>query len=139
MKTAKSKEIIITCKLYFDKYEKDFGDGFYPQLKVNITKSYGIINNNCGVVNISFKLIDNDTAWIQLNGPVIMGFDGINGIPILIFLNSQASVPLPIAPLFVSIPISATKIYNCAYRLIYPKQPDNNSTYRLIKQDHHPS
>ena len=118
-------EIIITCKckLYFDKYEKEFGDGFYPQLKIDVNKSYGVINNSYGSITISFKLIDNDTAWIQLDGPVIMGFDGTNGIPILICLNSQASR------------VSASKIYNCAYRLIYPRQPYNNSTYRLIKQE----
>ena len=136
MKTeeTKEKEFIITCNLYYDKYEKEFGDGFYPQLKLDINKSYGIINNSYGIINISFKLIDNDTAWIQMNGPVIMGFDGTNGLHILILLNSQANIQFP-----THIQISATKIYNCAYRLIYPKQPDNNSTYRLIKQDHHPS
>ena len=116
-------EIIITCKLYFDKYEKEFGDGFYPQLKIDVNKSYGVINNSYGSITISFKLIDNNTAWIQLDGPVIMGFDGTNGIPILICLNSQAPR------------VSASKIYNCAYRLIYPRQPYNNSTYRLIEQE----
>jgi hypothetical protein len=105
-------DIIIQRKLYYDSYEKDFGDGFYPQLTP-------MINQKPDFITISFKLIEymNELVWIQITGPVIYGFDGFFGIQILVSLNNELK-------------IGAKKILNSGCRIIYPKTP--NSTFRVI-------
>ena len=111
--------ITINLQMYYDEYEKMYGDGFYPQIK-----PFGSICI-CKKTNISFKLIthvyNNDLAWIQVDNSVIYGFDGDNGIQLLNFLNKQAN-------------INAKKILNLAYRIIYPIIPEF-STYRILAQN----
>ena len=110
--------IIIRKKMYYDEYEKIYGDGFYPQLKPfsNIC--------SCKSVIVSFKLIkynlNCDLAWVQMDGSVIYGFDGNNGIELLNLLNAESKV-------------KAIRILNSGGRPIYPVIP-YLSTYRAIVQ-----
>jgi hypothetical protein len=52
--------------LYYDPYELEFGDGFFP-----------VFNRKDGYksIDISFEYYDNELT--QLSGPVIQGYDGI--------------------------------------------------------------
>jgi hypothetical protein len=63
--------------LYYDSYEKDFGDGFYPVTEKNNTCSKEII--------ITFLL--KDQYWIQTNESIIFGLDGDEGKILLDKLN----------------------------------------------------
>lgn len=111
------KEIIIIKKLYYDEYEKMYGDGFYPQLSP--FKEICTCKNSL----ISFKLMDynifnRELVWTQIDNSVIYGFDGNNGFNLLHSLNKEANV-------------DATRILNCGGRTIYPVIP-YLSTYRAI-------
>ena len=55
-----------TITLYYDLYEKNYGDGFYPLLYKDLSCNQQI--------DIDFELIDN--KLIQHNGPSIKGYDG---------------------------------------------------------------
>ena len=104
--------------MYYDEYEKMYGDGFYPQL--NHFKEICTCKNAL----ISFKLMDytynsnRELVWVQIDNSVIYGFDGNNGFNLLHSLNKEAN-------------IEATKILNCGGRTIYPVIP-YLSTYRAI-------
>jgi hypothetical protein len=54
-----------TIKLYYDSYEKNFGDGFYPL----ITPTHGYTETD-----IQFKY--SNGCWRQMSGDSIHGFDG---------------------------------------------------------------
>lgn len=109
---------VIRKKMYYDEYEKMYGDGFYPQLKP--TSGICMYKN----IIISFKLINydfkDDFAWVQMDRSVIYGFDRNNGSELLNSLNREAQV-------------NATKIINCGGRIIYPMLP-HSSTYRILSQ-----
>ena len=110
--------VIIKRKLYYDSYEKEFGDGFYPQLH-----PFGGICS-CANTMITFRLINynsyGELAWAQADNCVIYGFDGESGIQILNSLNQEAK-------------FDAKIIMNSGGRVIYPKIPEF-STYRVIEQ-----
>jgi hypothetical protein len=112
------KDIILKRKMYYDSYEKEFGDGFYPQLQ-----PFGGICS-CANTMITFRLIkynsEGEFAWAQTDNCVIYGFDGESGIQMLASLNQEAN-------------INATKIINSGGRIIYPKIPEL-STYRVLEQ-----
>ncbi len=63
--------------LYYDSYEKEFGDGFYPVTKQDNTCSKEII------INFLLK----DQYWIQTNESIIFGLDGNEGKLLLDKLN----------------------------------------------------
>lgn len=117
-KNENEKDIILKRKLYYDSYEKEFGDGFYPQLQ-----PFGGICN-CTPTMITFRLIkynnEGEFAWAQIDNCVIYGFDGDSGIQILNSLNQEAN-------------FDAKKIINNGGRIIYPKIPEL-STYRVLEQ-----
>ena len=111
-------EIVLVRKMYFDTYEREFGDGFYPQL-TPMVNSYG--NNSTGYdsVNIKFRWSEiYPSVWTQIDNSVIYGFDGKCGAELLHSLNEEADK-------------SATQISNSGGRIIHPKTTIN-STYRLI-------
>jgi len=120
MTSRLENDIIIKKKMYYDEYEKIYGDGFYPKLT---PRGIGICT--CKNTTISFKLIvyksNQECAWIQIDNSVIYGFDGNNGIKLLHSLNKEANV-------------QASSIFNCGGRIIYPVIP-YLSTYRAISQN----
>jgi len=111
--------IIIIKQMYYDEYEKVYGDGFYPQMQ-----PFGNICS-CKKTIISFKLINHlyngDLTWVQIDNSVIYGFDGASGIQLLYSLNKESK-------------IYAKKILNLGGRIIYPKIPEL-STYRVLSQN----
>ena len=116
-KQPKNKQILLKRNMYYDTYDKESGDGFYPKLKI----TSGICS--CKTVVISFILINytgqNDLAWKQYDNSPIYGFDKFTGSQLLESLNKEAS-------------ISATKIINIGGRLIYPVTPEQ-STYKILE------
>jgi hypothetical protein len=111
-------EIVLVRKMCFDTYEREFGDGFYPQL-TPMVNSYG--NNNTGYDSIDIKFRWSEIypcVWTQIDNSVIYGFDGKYGAELLHSLNEEADK-------------SATQISNAGGRIIHPKTTIN-STYRLI-------
>lgn len=111
-------EIILKRTMYYDIYDKEFGDGFYPKLQ-----------NNAGIccsdsVNISFILIEyrkeGDYIWKQNDNIPIYGLDDISGCLLLNSLNKEAK-------------ILATKIMNIGGRIIYPIIPEQ-TTFKIIKE-----
>lgn len=104
--------LVLKRRLFYDNYEKLYGDGFYPQL-IPIDSHHNICTN------ILFRLEINNgiLSWVQINGSSIYGFEGIYGIQLLVSLNNEAKV-------------NAERIYNIGSRCIYPKSV--NTTFRLI-------
>lgn len=88
---------------YYDAYEKDFGDGFYPLVKTN-----EIIEPTMKETTICFQLINN--IWKQTSNDSIYGLDGDNGKILLDILNAKHGVATV-----------GTKIVNSSYITIYPK------------------
>ena len=113
------REIVLVRKMYFDKYEKELGDGFYPQLTPMVNNSYGYDSTGYDSVNITFRWAEiYPDVWTQIDNSVIYGFDGKYGKELLNSLNEEAN-------------ITATHISNSGGRIIHPKTT-TNSTYRLI-------
>ena len=116
-KQPKNKQILLKRNMYYDTYDKECGDGFYPKLKI----TSGICS--CKSVVISFILINytgqNDLAWKQSDNSPIYGFDKFTGSQLLESLNKEAN-------------ISATKIINIGGRVIYPVIPEQ-STYKILE------
>jgi len=92
-----------TIDFYYDSYEKDFGDGFYPLVKTNEP-----VEPAMKETQIQFQLI-NET-WKQTSNDSIYGLDGDNGKVLLDILNTK----------HVSAMVG-TKIVNSLYITIYPK------------------
>ena len=69
-------ELVKTITLYYDSYEKNFGDGFYPQ--TTFVQGYESIN-------IQFNFTDG--YWQQSSGDPITGFDGNERKNVLNLLN----------------------------------------------------
>ena len=114
-----AQEIVLVRKMYFDTYEKELGDGFYPQLTPMVNNSYGYDSTGYDSVNIKFRWSESyPDVWTQSDNSVIYGFDGKYGKELLHSLNEEAN-------------ITATHISNSGGRIIHPKTTAN-STYRLI-------
>jgi hypothetical protein len=82
----------ISVTMYYDEYERIYGDGFYPQLNNNdpaLTKQTEIIfKKMClGHINRGGILIP-DMAWRQINEGCINGLDGNCGADLLTYLNA---------------------------------------------------
>lgn len=59
--------MIKTITFYYDSYEKNYGDGFYP---------LAYKDRSCDAqIDIDFELTDGCNL-VQLNGPDIKGYDG---------------------------------------------------------------
>jgi len=112
MKSKSSKTpVILTIKMFYDRTDKDNGDGFYPIL----INSYGK-----NTANISFQLLHfcGKLSWLQVSDSVIYELEGNTGIDLLNYLNLQANV-------------NAEQILNCGGRIIHPKI-NSESTFRIL-------
>jgi hypothetical protein len=87
--------------MFYDDYERFYGDGFYPMLN----DSFGYTN-----INIEFKQ-DPDNYWRQVdnNNSCINGLDGDNGKLLFQLLNTMANIS------------TCNGIKNCAGKILYPK------------------
>ena len=90
---------------YYDAYEKDFGDGFYPLVKTHET-----VESTMKEITIQFQLINE--AWKQTSGDMIYGLDGDNGKIVLCMLNAKSAADSNKV---------GTQIQNNATWTIYPK------------------
>ena len=71
---------IITIKLFYDEYEANHGDGFYPQL----TEQTGFISDQ-----IQFIYLDKLCIWMQRSSKLIKGLDPPYGQELLDELNKH--------------------------------------------------
>ena len=97
----KRKMSVKDIVMYYDEYERKFGDGFYPSPEP-MGEEYS------GVVSIFFKLDESDQSWSQVSGQPFDGLDGDYGIKLLNKLNDGELCP-------------AIKIYSSARQQLYPK------------------
>ena len=97
----KRKMSVKDIVMYYDEYERKFGDGFYPSPEP-MGEEYS------GVVSILFKLDESDQSWSQVSGQPFDGLDGDYGIKLLNILNDGELCP-------------AIKIYNSDRQQLYPK------------------
>jgi len=97
-------------KMYYDKYEREFGDGFYPQLREMKGGYFSIIK-----FRISTQY---PNIWNQINDCPIYGLDGDTGKELLDSLNSDS-------------PLIGNCISNSGGRIIYPYNY-RDSTHKII-------
>ena len=90
---------------YYDAYEKDFGDGFYPLVKTHET-----VESTMKEIAIQFQLIHQ--TWKQTSGDMIYGLDGDTGKIVLDMLNAKSAADSHKV---------GTQIQNNATWTIYPK------------------
>jgi hypothetical protein len=83
-------------EMFYDEYECNFGDGFYP-----------LLEQNPALKSIHIQFIKND-VWKQKTCGPIFGLDGSTGEDLLQLLNETESIKL-------------TKIVNVYGKQIYPK------------------
>jgi hypothetical protein len=116
------REVVLTRKMYYDKYDKEQGDGFYPQLSRRMNSSYGSDNNRNDSVDIKFRWSEiYSDVWTQLDNSVIYGFDGKYGKELLDSLNEESY-------------LNARRISNSGGRIIHPNNI-MNSTYRIMNKN----
>jgi hypothetical protein len=107
--------------MYYDIYECEFGDGFYPQLlcpstiKPSTTTTTTLDFSGYKSSDIEFELTiyKNELIWVQMNEKNITGLDGPHGIDLLNSLNSEMKV-------------NAIKIINKEGDILYPKKQKKN-------------
>ena len=77
--------MFISKQMYYDKYECDFGDGFYPQLS--------FVDGYADVL-IYFQFIQERNVWRQVGESTIpiTGVDPPYGEELLTVLNSESGV-----------------------------------------------
>jgi hypothetical protein len=114
----KTTTTIATKTMYYDIYECEFGDGFYPQLLLqNCTNNSSVMSAFSGYksADIEFELTiyNNELIWVQNNEKNITGLDGNHGVDLLISLNSEMKV-------------NAIKIINKYGDILYPKKQKKN-------------
>ena len=97
-------------KMYYDKHEREFGDGFYPQLREMKGGNFSIIK-----FRISTQY---PNIWNQINDCPIYGLDGDTGKELLDSLNSDS-------------PLIGNYISNSGGRIIYPYNY-RDSTHKII-------
>ncbi len=113
------KPIILKRKMYYSEFDKNSGDGFYPQLTL-LSDSKKPFDIMCTTISFRLSVFDDNTfAWTQNDGSVIYGFDGTQGIQLLLSLNKEAKV-------------YCKRIINIGGRVIYPAT--DNATYRVLAQ-----
>jgi hypothetical protein len=64
--------------MWYDKYEADFGDGFYPQVEQE---------SGMEPISVSFQYTEWNKTWTQNNGKNIQGLDGNCGNLLISLLN----------------------------------------------------
>jgi hypothetical protein len=78
--TGETDELRRIVDLYYDVYEYEVGDGYYPYDKDDK------ISRDARQVHVFQK---DKNSWIQLTGPNIQGLDGDGGIKLLELLNGR--------------------------------------------------
>jgi len=76
--------VITKETLFYDTYEYEFGDGFYPTIEKD-----DISNKQ---IEIQFLYNKKQNCWVQQNEIVISGLDGNNGIQLLTRMNEKKNV-----------------------------------------------
>lgn len=71
-------------QMYYDEYEKDYGDGFYPSLL--------LLNQNMKCISIEFEYNHEKQVWVQKTEDMIQGLDGSCGKELLQWLNEKGKV-----------------------------------------------
>jgi hypothetical protein len=89
----------IKLSFFYDAYEYEYGDGFYPVL---------IKHDGFHEIEIKFSFDRILSAWRQRTGMSIDGFDGNTGQVVLQSLNEETK-------------INGFKIFNNNYKQIFPK------------------
>ena len=100
---------LISIKLYYDEYEYEFGDGFYPQLSPFNNQVYAF-------KLVIFQFIQERNAWKQvLNAKqkTITGLDSPYGEELLLALNAESG-------------LSVTSIENMYSKIIYLEKKLNH-------------
>ena len=92
-----------TVDFYYDSYEKEYGDGFYPLVKTD-----GAIEPTMVETQIRFTL-EIDGYWKQTSNDMIYGLDGDHGKILLDILHQRLTIQ------------SSKKIRNSVGTIIYPK------------------
>lgn len=95
-----------TIDFYYDAYEKEFGDGFYPLVKYEENSKTTMLETQ-----IQFTL-DLTGCWNQTSNDMICGLDGGHGTILLNLLNRK----LTDSPTAIG-----TQIQNSLHIIIYPK------------------
>ena len=75
--------MLISKQMYYDKYECEFGDGFYPQLSFVERYAHTLIY---------FQFIQERNVWRQVGDLPITGLDPPYGEELLTVLNSENGV-----------------------------------------------
>lgn len=75
--------LLISKQMYYDNYECEFGDGFYPQLLVVDRYAHTLIY---------FQFIQERNVWKQVDNVPISGLDPPHGQELLTALNSENGV-----------------------------------------------
>ena len=78
-----TNEIMAEFEVWYDVYEYEVGDGFYPNLEHE---------EGDGRAKVGFVLRDN--KWLQTSGPYIDGLDGNHGVSFLEHLNDNFYKPI---------------------------------------------
>ena len=95
--------IIISKQMYYDKYECEYGDGFYPQL---------LFVDGYADALMYFQFIQERNVWKQVGNDVpITGLDPPYGEELLTALNSESGV-------------NAFKIENTWDKIIYKNKTE---------------
>lgn len=84
MNTTIANKIAAEFDVYYDKYEYQFGYGFYPHLQ----REY----QTDGRIKVGFDMLNN--VWRQTTGPYIDGLDGNSGAEFLEYMNNNFYKPL---------------------------------------------
>jgi len=75
--------MFISKQMYYDKYECEYGDGFYPQLS--------FVDGYADAL-IYFQFIKERNVWRQVDNIAITGLDSPYGEELLTALNSESGV-----------------------------------------------
>ena len=106
--------------LYYDKYENDYGDGFYPHLIKNKERTEASIELKFQLISHHFPDNTKGLIWRQVNNldkipdPTIKGLDGDFGKELLRELNTV---------FMYNVDVTASAIANILGNIVYTDKP----------------
>ena len=83
-----TERIVRNVLMYYDEYEANYGDGFYPSPD-SIGEEY------TGQTTISFEYSEALRSWVQISGDCILGLDGNYGDRLFEKLNDAVYILHP--------------------------------------------
>ena len=95
--------------MYYDEYERKYGDGFYPQID-NFTETM----DSWTKITFNKIIFHNKKVWFQMNDGCINGLDGDCGTKLLYYLNMHSNSNIDF-----DYPVS---IYDSNGLQLYPKK-----------------